>query len=1365
MRARFSTRGFSLIEILIAAALVTLAAMAGVAYITRGSQHADWSRDKVFARQKALSILAELRAYVEGGEGEVAADLDGFDDGLGTNASLTIQPDPTDPGAFLPPQHPVSDNIQDSGVWRWQRRITVKRFPGVNTRDLRICTVRMYRQRLGDTNPGEQMAEVSSVIRTIGDAFPTTQVYDVYLLALESVPGWWVYMDAIQPFIEATLTDLESRNPGLEFRTHWITKSGFGRDEEYAPYTNENRDSRANTPWAYIYPGRMPAGSAADRYYVPGRMQGRINQDGEFAPTFQNVMAASEPYTDSNSNGRRDPGESYTDVNGNSQYDLGNPVPYALADMHNHAMRQPDEVARHNARVAAGLDDDATPTWRMLLDRMIAEPDRYHNAILINLHGELLPMPPARNFSDAAKSPIAHPGWRAVAHPELLRPRRTQGSDAASDAPRLRVYAYKTDGSTDDPIMTQQEPWVDTNGNGAMDGFEGATHVDYDGDGVLDTESVPISIVLEGGDFTRAPNAAANPSLVVRRLAGGINADGVGGNDAYQSWANAARYPELFNDLNGDGRHQRAEAWFDQNGDGVRQATEPFADLDGGGLFDTVTEPLTDGNGSGTWDSNAPAEPFTDANGNGRWDPAEPYADFDGNGVRNGPTTAVTPWRPWNPAVDDVSALTRASYVASYGEPFTDVDGDSTYDVAETFVDYNVNGVRDGGVTRGEMWYDIRYDAAENETIVFLHGTPLETPYVSGRGINTTWRLYDLEYIPCPTPSSSGDANRFSRDLFTSGDFPKNTARWTVELPLGEIRTAMPIGAQPGDAEDRTLAFETRIGGDTTTGTMWPTRNLPCNLSRTFAYFHDTVETVPWSERYQFQGDARHSPYADTDRQGTTAAHGYNWYWDNFNTNGNQQSRWLAFDASRMRNRWRGRGARDVARYMQWLRTALVRTEAVYTTLTGFSYYYMSVGNDIGYDSANGFPSSIPVDGTPWGVGSDRFENTITGNGQRFVRSNNGGASGIRSGGYWWSKPWIGELFEDSAYASQWVPWGNLRAATGSGAGTYRQVARDSITTSQLPAGTNMHRSIAITSQEGCVSVFNIGTRSPHSTFHHQFAGGQTGSLVDDGPQLAQNYNFPVPTSTLISRPWSLNTSWNGGFGDEFDFTDTYPRFSAQLVRRFYDHNNGANGSGLVRLQEPGASPRGCFIVVNGIDRTTESGSAFIARYSMLSLIHSFFAAGEPGSPNRIPQLPRVEIRSPTLITELQDPGSIEVSWSTEWRRWDGLKYTDAFPDGHTESEANLRYYLMYSTDGGNTWRNMLNNADAEPGNVPWIDGTGPDPAATLGDTTAGGDETWIWNTPSVTFPEGSYLIRIEAYRSTEKLHYSQHMEKIYVER
>ena len=38
-------------------------------------------------------------------------------------------------------------------------------------------------------------------------------------------------------------------------------------------------------------------------------------------------------------------------------------------------------------------------------------------------------------------------------------------------------------------------------------------------------------------------------------------------------------------------------------------------------------------------------------------------------------------------------------------------------------------------------------------------------------------------------------------------------------------------------------------------------------------------------------------------------------------------------------------------------------------------------------------------------------------------------------------------------------------------------------------------------------------------------------------------------------------------------------------------------------------------------------------------------------------------------------------------------------------------------------------------------------------------------STPKARFPEGSYVIRIDAYRASESLHYSQHMEKIYVNR
>jgi hypothetical protein len=66
---------------------------------------------------------------------------------------------------------------------------------------------------------------------------------------------------------------------------------------------------------------------------------------------------------------------------------------------------------------------------------------------------------------------------------------------------------------------------------------------------------------------------------------------------------------------------------------------------------------------------------------------------------------------------------------------------------------------------------------------------------------------------------------------------------------------------------------------------------------------------------------------------------------------------------------------------------------------------------------------------------------------------------------------------------------------------------------------------------------------------------------------------------------------------------------------------------------------------------------------------------------------------------------------------------------------------------------------------VPWIVSVGRDPAQTLLDAADGVDETLVWATPANKITQGSYLIRVEAFRSSESLHYTQHMEKIYVNR
>ena len=1195
-------------------------------------------------------------------------------------------------------------------------------------------------------------------------------MYDVYLLALDNIPGWWVYMDSIKPFIDATLGDLEARNPGLEFRVHWITKSGYGRDEQYAPYTNETRISTDATPWAYVYPGRMPVGSAATRYYVPGNMRARMNLDGQSTPIFANDYAASEPFIDANSNGRRDGSETFTDVDSDGAWNVNNPVPYAMADQFNHCMRWPDEDRRFAARVAAGLETDDTPTWRLLLDRMIASPDKFHNAILMNLHGELLPMPAVRNYSDAASDPVAFPGWRAVAHPERLRLRRQAGSDVNSDIPRWRVYAYKTEFPSTTPLMTQREPFNDANANGVRDAAE--AYADWNGNGAHDAVGVPITLSVPGNNCAGAPNAAAAPSLIIKRLAGGIDADGSGAADGYSPFTKSSVYPEPLADVNADGRRNRAEPYFDRNVSGGYDAGEAFQNLDGDGVRGAVDETFTDLDADGRYERDVPADGFTDLNANGSWDAAEPYWDKNGNGLRDGPTVPVLPWRGWW-LTDNATTTSQDDYVKAYGEPFNDLNGNGLWNAAEPLIyDNNGNGAFDGGYRRGEMWARVAWDVtsvpAVPQTVIELYGTPLYTPETAdGRGLDAGQRLYDLEYIPCPMiNSASSAAPPFERDLYVAtADVPKNTARWTIELPLAQVRKGWEtgVGLNDGDVSDRILALETRIGTDKGTGRMWPASNHPENVSRAYSYFHASTATVPFSERYQFQGDPRHCPYGDLDRYGASFANGYNWYFDNFNTNGNAQANWMAFDTSRMRALWKGRNQFDTARIMSWIRSAIVKNEAIYTTLTGFSYYYVSLGGDIGYDSANGFPSSIPIDGTPYGVAGSRFEDSIANAspGQRLVRSANGAAASIRAGGYWWSKPWLGELCQDAAFGSQWVPWGNLRAATGTAALTYQNTGRGQITTTQQPPGTALAASIARTQEEGCTALFNVGASG--ATFHHQYADGQTGTLTGDGPQLAANYNFPLPTTTSISRPFGVAAGVDGGDPSEFSYTTDYPRYTAANVVDFYNHTNGQKGSSLVRLTEPGATPRAGLIVVNGIDRTTESGSAFIARYAMISLTHAFLAGGVSGT-GRVKQVPRLQIKAPTIVTELSDPSAINIQWKIEWKRWDGLKYTTSYSNSFSEAESDLAYVLLYSRDGGRNWLNMKDGTSASPGTLPLNAAQVADPAKTVADAVAG-DEAWSWTTPAATFPEGTYILRLEAYRKSEPLHFAYHQEKIYVNR
>jgi type II secretory pathway pseudopilin PulG len=1115
---KMNQRGVTLVETLLALMLITIAMMAALVYCFSAMQGTRHNKDKDFAIQKAIAILEEMKGVVEQNDADAGGVLDGFDDGATTTPMLTIEP------STAGPAYPGSGNVMvDTGRWKFERQISVQKFPSLQTSDVRLVNVRVYGW---DSGQQSLLAEVSSVIQTIADRYPPTQVYDVYCLAVANVPGWWVYMANLVPFVERAIDDLESRNPGLEFRTRWVRTLSYGRDQEYLPSINAASSATSDIDEVYFYPGLMESGSAVSSYYVANQFGGRISIDG-------------------------------TETNG---YDATtNPLPYALADQYNHAMRYPDELALFNARVAAGLEDPAVPTLRILMEDMYSDPAKYENALIINLHGELFPFPPVRNYSDAAKDPAGRPNVRVVTHAEQLR------YDNSDDV-NLRVYSYLTD-PTDSSLP--------------------------------DALDAPITVVIKG--------AGSLPGLTVSEIEGGL-------------------------------------------------------DL-------------------------APVDSSPD------------------------------------------------SYSLTTGDATSSYSGDMYYDVAAV----------SGGVR------------------VRLYNSPLRTPCAGagcgGGGLEPEKRLYGMEYIPTPLSNGSGD---FSRNLTDGGNMTKNTARWIITLPDADL------------PDNAMITIETRVDDDLTTGVLFPTRNEPTNLSKTYAWrgsdlwvFGDGTDAnppnLPLTERFQFLGDPRHNPYADLKNPyhstNNPLGDGYNRYFDDFHNGagGNKAADanyWPGFgavknDSNTSNDGW-DNGSDfleiDVNRIFQTLRASVMRPRTVFTTMTGWSYYYVGIGNEIGYDGDNGFPNSIHVSSKPYtGAGGSRWEQSIT---DAVISGNTGGVKYVRENvgsNYWWSLNWLGELYPDSSY-TDWSSDGNL--PTGSGSNLFIRDLRSNINVN-LPTGTTFQNVVRRTNQPGCTTFFSTGTTG--SKFHHQGDGSGTGSLTAQGAHIGASYGFKLPPTVSINRPFNINLNGDGPVPDGFQ-DPAYGTAGLGLTKLadYYNHSRGGM-LGSAALELTGSGTDTTFVAVNGISNTQLTGSAFMGKWAFLTLVHTFLEAGLSTGAGRIPQVPRIAITDPNDLTDLTNPSSISIQWNETWKRWDGQPYTPNYSSTFTEATP-TSYTVMYSDDGGTSWKHVQDDSAATPGTRP--------PSAYLQTSTS-----YSLSTSATKFPKGSYLLRVEAYRDDVSLHYAYHQNKIYIKR
>jgi type II secretory pathway pseudopilin PulG len=1515
---RKTQNGMSLAEVLVGLMILSVMILTTVTTTSTALKLTKNNVNKEFATQKAISMLEELRAVVQAESGSRVTVLDAYDDGVDNKFILTTQGQL--PTLITQPGDLISGNIPRGTSWLYERRISVQPVPGQGN-DVRFVNVKVF---INEDGQQRLLAEVASVLRTLVVDMPPTQVYDVYAVAVENVPGWWVYMSNLVPFVRSTISDLQARNPGLVFRTHWIYTLSYGRDWHYKPYindtlpvTNAPNISTNNIPWAYFYPGQMPANGTGmpigNPYYYPWFLfRGVMNKDGTAANTYTLPTPAPNP-------------------------SVGNLWPYSIADQYNNSMRYEDELAYYNSRLDA--DPNEQLTWRLLIEKMYSNPAEFTNAIVINLHGELLPFPPVRNYSDAAKSPATRPNIRAVTHPEQLRYMN-------DESVKLRVYTYRTDPDT------------------------AAANTSFMGEGGVN--DVPITIKISG---TNGWSPAGTDVQIIR---GGTDQDATAGADPYDAVPvdapNTQSGSRMYYTPTTSGtdvilklfksplKHRQTPT----GGGGLNPASRLYGlEYIPAPLEDLTVTPVADqfnvahlGSALGTTvrtaRDNFGSNALTNSNGGLPWS-TDWIETNDGTGGAGGGRIVVTS--------GELRIGDDSSGGASTIERGVDL---SLYAAARLNFNYTMSNTESGD----DMRLDVSADAGTTWTTLTTFAPATATAYTANLTpyMSATTRIRFIRVNGFTNTNETFNVDNLQIEASRpSGDLPKNTARWIITIPVSHI------------ANNKMLTIETRIGDTTTTGVMYPPASMsdPPNLSRTYVWrgtdtwiFGDGTNAnppnLPITEQFQFLGDPRHMPYADLKRPHVGAGFGaafenrlgmaYNRYFDDFEAgptsdansdliadgnaaaaeitarnaqsytttattqtfavrvdggaaitvnipagtytaaqvatllNGNDLFNDVAVadafvttmpfavppvalvpnitpptasSSTRLRIRslsrshaasirydnavgnnggifgfegewafggatgvawpgWRYKDADgviygvknedlpdnlpdndawndmeiDVHRAFQMVRSALINSSALWTTMTGYSYYYMGIGNEIGYDAANTFPNSIPVSTTPYtGSSGSNWEQTIIndngqgcqlGCGVKYIRQQSTWGSYSPTTTGWWSLFWIGELYPDSQYTadSNWVLNGNLRAGTG--ATSYVRAGREWM---PRQAGTDLVRTERRTGPRGSTTMFWGETTT--EAFHHTGSSGNA-TILDDGRDIRDNYALPVPDTIPNDRPWQI--AWNATGDNPHQFLlGAYPAARRLQLRQRYFERIGpsssvpSEASALVAMTEPNFG-RPAFIVVNGLSPTGITGVSFIAKWSFLTLIQSYLNGGMfndtevytdpdgtgplpipvPGTAFHIRQLPRVEITEPNIDTELKNPPSVHIAWRETWTRWDGKSYSNAYPVGCQNTTAGCyappvgydrAYIVLYSPSNG--------TADPDNGNpTGWFYTDGS--TAQLGDRKLSKSIPGLYtdlSTPANRFPEGNYLFRVEEYRVNYPQHYSFHQYRAYIQR
>ncbi|MGC8734320.1 MAG: prepilin-type N-terminal cleavage/methylation domain-containing protein [bacterium] len=713
-----------------------------------------------------------------------------------------------------------------------------------------------------------------------------------------------------------------------------------------------------------------------------------------------------------------------------------------------------------------------------------------------------------------------------------------------------------------------------------------------------------------------------------------------------------------------------------------------------------------------------------------------------------------------NDRIENITLLIGPLNSSNYTITGYAIDG-GVQPIRNDYIRYNINSTNitasetivnlSGNLQAMYLKAKIYQKDGKNYLAILLKNTPTKCSIISNnKGLPSNQRLYGLEYIPFMFPFGG------FRELDDNNNLPKNTARWVITIK--NVEKTQDVN---NPLEIKYTIDPAKSGGDPI---IYPNFNydFPDYSQSTYVWVCRNLNEIPITEQFQVLGDPRLCPYKDVVQQ--MRYNKYFAYPSGTNLYTIKQQYFNNNYAVVINDGYPSAGGYisiDIPASFYIIREALGKSHSIFNSITGFSFYYVGIGQEIGGDSANNLPNGVPVSQSVFQNGNGVIngeQSIITENGLdvagfgvknivRLTNNNWGGTSNPNSSDYvaWgnFAIPFLNEIFPDNNY-QYWKQNGNLNNNE-----FKKRRWRDSLSTNFS------NNQVVRTGVSGCTSFFNAvpagSAADVNQWFNHGW--GNSDSLAAHKQEIVNDmetaFNFSLPSDITSARPFQINLNFQGRPPEWDDNFYKINRFYNSIYTVYYNHNgaNGANlASAIIRSTKQDGGRTYHWVVVNGLSPQGSEAQSFVARYSIMSSLYAFLLAGNDTNANvfPIPMIPYLNITNPTNTQEI-NTNNINITWNISFKRWDGNPYVPGF--NVSQNPNNYFYLIKYQKLGDNKWyfvQDINRSFPCDIGDLP------SDNSYKIYATN------YNWDISNL--PNDMYWLVVEAHHNLRVNHYSYHM-------